>query len=246
MLAERVAAIDIGLFDYVETQTSVDDRRSLLALHNAVAARSGSFSYLEIGSHLGGTLQIVIADRRCARVVSIDPRPRWQPDDRPEVGRYEYPDNSTDRMVELLAAVPDADLAKLETVEASTDRLSPARFAPPDLCLIDGEHTYAAALRDARFCRAVTRGAGIVAFHDFHVVAPAVLDFLAETPPPRRGYLLASSVFVVELGAGPTVRDDRAVRGQLRPRREWMLAGGLGAAASMIHSSRWRTGASGT
>jgi hypothetical protein len=240
MLAERVAAVDVGLFGYVETQTSIDDRRSLLALHNGLATRLGSFSYLEIGSHLGGTIQVVIADPRCASVVSIDPRPRWQPDDRPELVRYEYPDNSTDRMLEHLAAVPGADLAKLETVEAGTDGLDPASFARPDLCLIDGEHTRGAALRDARFCRAVTGGAGIVAFHDFHVVAPAVLDFLAETPSPRRGYLLASSVFVVELGARRTLLDDPAVRRQLRPRREWMLTAGLGAAASMILAGRRR------
>src|SRR5439155_2441442 len=117
MFADRVAALDTQLFAAVETETSESDRKSLLAVHNAVAAHNDLFSYLEIGSHLGGTLQVVIADPRCARVVSIDPRPRWVPDDRPGLPQFEYPDNSTERMLKLLQDVPGADLAKLETVE---------------------------------------------------------------------------------------------------------------------------------
>lgn len=92
MFADRIAALDTQLFDHIESQTSEDDRKSLLAVHSSVAARTDPFSYLEIGSHLGGTLQVVIADPRCTRVVSIDPRPPWQPDDRPELNGWEYPD----------------------------------------------------------------------------------------------------------------------------------------------------------
>jgi hypothetical protein len=48
------------------------------------------------------------------------------------------------------------------------------------------------------------QGAGITAFHDFHIIERAVLDLLLETPRPRRGYLLLHSVFVRELGARPS------------------------------------------
>jgi hypothetical protein len=99
--------------------------------------------------------------------VSIDSRPRWQPDDRPGFTHFEYQDNGTERMLKLLQHVPDADLSKLETVEESTENLSPGRFTRPDFCFIDAEHTYGAALRDARFCRPLMQGAGIIAFHDF-------------------------------------------------------------------------------
>jgi Methyltransferase domain len=224
MIADRVAALDSQLFAHVESQTYDGDRKSLLAVHNAVAARTDGFSYLEVGSHLGGTLQAVIADPRCARVVSIDSRPQWQPDDRPGFTHFEYPDNSTERMLKLLQHVPGADLSKLETVEESTENLAPGRFARPDFCFIDAEHTHRAALRDARFCRTVMQGAGIIAFHDFEIIGPAILDLLRETPGPQRGYLLSFCVFVIELGAVPTLLDDPGVRSQLRPQRGWIMA----------------------
>ena len=40
-------------------------------------AMGDRFAYLEIGSHLGGSLQVLIQDERCERIVSIDSRPPW-------------------------------------------------------------------------------------------------------------------------------------------------------------------------
>jgi hypothetical protein len=233
MIATRVEALDTGLFRHVPTETTEDDQRSLLAIHDTIARRTGTFSYLEIGSHLGGTLQVLIADPRCVRMVSIDPRPASQPDDR---GRgFDYPDNSTDRMLALLRGVPDADLDKLQTVEMSTEDIAPGGFPRPDLCFIDGEHTYAAALRDARFCRAVLQGAGVVAFHDAHIVEPAIRDFLREASRPYRAYPLMTSHFVVELGAGRSLFDSRAVRSQLgAPQRAWISANRMAAADKLL------------
>jgi Methyltransferase domain len=233
VFADQIAALDTQLFAYVESQTGEGDRKSLLAIHRAVA-NAGMFSYLEIGSHLGGTLQVVIADPRCAKVVSIDPRRPFQPDDRPGQPLFEYRDNSTERMVKLLQGVPDADLSKLETVEESTENIPPGRFARPDVCFIDGEHTYDAALRDARFCRTVLQGCGIIAFHDFRIVERAVLDFLRETTGPYRAYLLWNTVFVVELGVASTLLDDPAIRAQLRPRHGWVAANRMGVSSWLI------------
>lgn len=255
MIEDRVAALDTGLFAHVESQTSEPDRRSLLALQNAIA-RDGGFSYLEIGSHLGGTLQPMVADPRCTRIVSIDPRPQWQPDDRTDLDGCDYPDNSTERMLGLLRGVPGADLSKLETIEESTENLPPDRFGRPNLCFIDGEHTYDAALRDARFCRAVIHGKGIIAFHDSHTVERAILTFLRETPRPHRAYSLKQSVFVVELGSCPSALPEANVRRQLyRPRQAWIVANRFGAdtplvaadirvldaARPALHAIRWRT-----
>jgi hypothetical protein len=211
----RIAERDISLFGYIGSQTSDADRRSLLAVHDAMAKRAVGFSYLEIGSHLGGTLQVFIADPRCRRIVSIDPRPAAQPDDRGQVFAYEG--NSTGRMLSLLAAVPEADMAKLETIELSTEDIAPGRLPRPDLCLVDGEHTYGAALRDARFCRAAMHGAGVVLFHDREVVEAAILDFLRETPGPVSAYPLRGSFFVVELGADPPLLSDAGVASNLGP-----------------------------
>jgi Methyltransferase domain len=224
-IAERIRNRDTALFGSIISETSEDDRRSLMAIHDAVASRLGEFSYLEIGSHLGGTLQTVVADPRCKRVVSIDPRPAWQADDRPEIDGWAYDGNSTERMLECLRAVPDADLTKLETVEASTEDLAPGRFTRPDLCFIDGEHTYAAALRDTRFCRTVLQGAGVIMFHDIGIVSQAVVDFLRETPGSHRGYWLRSTLFVLELGAVPSMLQHPGVRSQLYlGPRGWVVA----------------------
>jgi hypothetical protein len=225
VIADQVSALDLDLFSHIESQTSDADRRALLAVHDAVASRRGSFSYLEIGSHLGGSLQAVIADPRCSRVVSLDPRPAWQPDDRPWLDGWAYPDNSTDRMLTLLQGVPGADLSKLHTIEKSTEDVDPTQVQKPDFCFIDGEHTYRATLRDARFCRSAMRGAGVIAFHDLTIIEGAILDFLRETPRPHRGYAaVGDKVFIVELGGTPTLLTHPQVRSQMnRPRRDSLM-----------------------
>jgi hypothetical protein len=213
---DRISGLDVTLFDHAPAQSTVDDRRSLLALQNAVAeATFGEFAYLEIGSYLGGTLQPYVVDERCRSIVSIDPRPDVVPDDRPELASSSYEENSTAHMLDLLRRIPSADVAKIRTVEASTSDLAPDEFPRPDLCLVDGEHTRTAALRDARFCRAVLEGTGVIAFHDFHIVEPAIEQFVREVGHPVRGYLLKTTVFVVELGAGPSPFDDERVGAQL-------------------------------
>jgi hypothetical protein len=96
-----------------------------------------------------------------------------QPDERPEIGyRWEYADNSTERMLALLGAVPGADLGKVTTIELSTEDIDPGSLPHrPDLCFIDGEHTNRAALRDAGFCLAAVSDRGVIAFHDAWVTS---------------------------------------------------------------------------
>lgn len=199
-LAARVAALDTSTLARIESETTEADRRSLLALHATVAAR-GPFRYLEIGSHLGGSLQALVADPRCTEIVSIDTRPTSQPDDRGE--RFAYPGNSTQRMLDQLAEVPGADLGKLRTFETGTDVLNPSDLSGvPDLCLVDGEHTYAAALRDARFCLEAIGDAGVIAFHDSNIVQPAIDEFVRSLGErPHAAFQLPDSVAVVQVGA---------------------------------------------
>ena|SRR5436190_9619219 len=236
MIEDRVAALDTQLFEPVPTSTTDDDRKSLLALHNCIASR-GEFSYLEIGSHRGGSLQPALLDRRCAHVVSIDPRPQLSPDDRADLDEIAYADNSTAQMLENLRAVPGADLSKLETVEESTENLAPEELSPPDLCFVDGEHTNEAALRDARFCRDVMRGVGVIAFHDSYAVERAILAFLRETPRPHRAYSLRTSIFVVELGVAPSLLGDARVRGQLYRVGRSVAANRLGGDSALLRMS---------
>jgi hypothetical protein len=172
-ITARVHRLDVGLLDAIESQTSTADRRSLLALHGTMLTMLGTFRYLEIGSHLGGSLRALVAEPGCTHITSIDPRPLVQPDERPEIGyRWEYADNSTERMLALLGAVPGADLGKVTTIELSTEDIDPGSLPHrPDLCFIDGEHTNRAALRDAGFCLAAVGDRGVIAFHDAWVTS---------------------------------------------------------------------------
>jgi predicted outer membrane repeat protein len=148
-------------------------------LHSAVAGALSSFTYLEVGSYLGGSLQAVMQDPWCARVLSIDPRPANPPDSRS--GSWEYEDNSTAHMIELLDGLPDSDMEKLTTFEVGTDGMRPADLpVRPDYCFVDGEHTDEAVLRDARFCAEALDGRGIVAFHDYELVKSAIQTFVRD------------------------------------------------------------------
>ena len=73
-LPDRINEFDEDLFSTVEAQLMGWDKRSLLALHAAVAAARAPFAYLEIGSFRGGSLQVLIRDPRCVCVMSIDTR----------------------------------------------------------------------------------------------------------------------------------------------------------------------------
>jgi hypothetical protein len=196
----RLQSLDPGLLGGVPSQSTEADRISLLALHNACREAYGTFRYLEIGSHLGGSLQALIADDRCAAITSIDSRPRRQPDARGV--DFTYPGNSTERMLAYLRTVPGADLAKLRTVDASTENLSVESFeGAAQFCFVDAEHTHDAALRDARFCRGVIGDEGAIAFHDRRLVSDAIEDFTGELDTGTfTAYGLPSSIFVIELG----------------------------------------------
>jgi hypothetical protein len=203
----QLATLDIGLFDHVPSETSPRDRTGLLALYNACRDSYDSFTYLEIGSHLGGTLQVLLRDDRCKSIVSIDPRPKAVPDDR---GRtIAYPGNTTERMLKHLRAVPGGVLEKLRTIEASTADLVPEDFAGvASICFIDGEHTHESALRDARFCRTAVSEDGAIVFHDRRVVEAAIGDFLLELEDRCNftAYELPGALFVVEIGMARLIR----------------------------------------
>ena len=224
-ITARVHRLDVGLLDAIESQTSAADRRSLLALHGTMLTMLGTFRYLEIGSHLGGSLQALVAEPGCTHITSIDPRPLVQPDERPEIGyRWEYADNSTERMLALLGAVPGADVGKITTIELSTEDIDPGSLPHrPDLCFIDGEHTNRAALRDAEFCLAAVGDRGVIAFHDAWVTSAGIRRFLDRAPAGTVGFTMPDGLFVADIGGrglldAPAIREamTRARGGRLR------------------------------
>jgi hypothetical protein len=200
---EMLASEDLRLFEKIESQTSDRDKRSLLAIQSAVREHFGSYSYLEIGSHLGGSIQPHLVDVKCEKVISIDKRPLKQPDERGF--EFAYNDNSTERMLELLRAVDANAVNKIVTIDGSTDEIRPEQITDRiHLCLIDGEHTDAAMKRDFLFCRDVLGPAGgIIAFHDSQIVYNGVYECIEELKSSGedfRAYSLPDALFVVELG----------------------------------------------
>jgi hypothetical protein len=106
----RLEALDVSLFDSVPTQSSDADRQSWLAVQRSVRVPSG-YTYLEIGSHLGGSVQQHLVDPLCRQIISIDKRPASQPDDRGKI--FHYKDNSSSRMMDNLRRVAADQIGKV-------------------------------------------------------------------------------------------------------------------------------------
>lgn len=186
----RIEALDVTLFDAIPSQTSDATRRSLLAVQRATARRHPEFSYLEIGSHLGGSIQPYLLDPRCRAIYSIDLRPASQPDDRAPGAVATYENNSTERMMENLRELDRSQAGKVRCFEKDASQVEPALLSPPPLiALIDAEHTRRAVLSDFAFCRKVLAEQGTVLFDDFSIVYPAVLEICRSLKQERCRFL---------------------------------------------------------
>ena len=170
----RLAVLDEEwFFRHIESESNSHDRRSWLALQRAI--RPGGYAYLEIGSHLGGSMQQHVIDPLCERIYSIDPRPHVVPDDRGF--EFEYEGNSTARMMSNLTALTPLAKSKIVTFDSDARDVPMETLEPkPSLCFIDGQHTKDAVVSDFASClRAVSDG-GTICFHDVNVIWPALFQ----------------------------------------------------------------------
>lgn len=216
---ERIDALDTTLFDGIMSQTGQGCRRALLAVQRATTQRHASYTYLEIGSHLGGSIQPHLVDSRCRKIYSIDPRPNRQPDDRAPGAFCEYQDNSSQRMLDLLRTIKGGNVAKIECIEATSETIEPGRIStPPQLAFIDGEHTNRATLADYLFCQKVLDKNGTIVFHDFYIISDAVAaihERLMDAQINHEGLMLEGSVYAVFFDREVVSSDD-----YLRGRRD--------------------------
>ena len=65
----------------INSQTSPTDKLSLLQIRDIFKKTLPTYSYLEIGSYLGGSLTPFLKDPQCSHILSIDERNRQQPDE---------------------------------------------------------------------------------------------------------------------------------------------------------------------
>lgn len=234
-ISERIDRLDISLFRTIEGQSSEDDRRSLLALQSACRQwKAGPYSVLEIGSYEGGSLQGHVADPSCGQIISIDARPTMVPDERG--GTWDYSHVTADQMLARLADVPGADVSKVKVFTAGTDSVRVADLGcQPDLCFIDGEHTDAAMLRDARFCVSAAGPDCAIALHDANIVYKGLRTLVGELEASGRAfraYPLASVTFVIELGA--------CRLSEYEPLRSWRAQNYKGYLASLEQNDHYR------
>ena len=194
--------LDVQLFKTIKSQTRTQDKRSLLACQVAMRSLGDGYVYLEIGSHLGGSLQPYVLDPLCRRIYSIDKRPLTLPDERG--GNLTYYDNSTERMMENIKRVSEDGAKKIVCIDADASEIPVDTIDPkPRLCFVDGEHTDRAVVRDFGFCRRVIAPDGAVLFHDAHIVYLRLEKILKELEQEKvvfRAYHLPDVVFVIEFG----------------------------------------------
>ena len=183
-IAQRLEVHDLSLFDTVPTQSSDGDRRSWLAVQHSVRCPSG-YTYLEIGSFLGGSIQQHLVDPWCSKIISIDKRPHSQPDDRGETLHYGT-DNTAACMLDHLLQVAPTELGKVTCYDADAKDLdSRVVPVPPTYCFIDGEHSQTAVLSDFEFCLKVCDPNAAICFHDDWIIYRALASAL--TLLRRRG-----------------------------------------------------------
>ncbi len=208
--------LDLKLFEKIHSQTSPNDKRSLLAVQQATREIVSDFTYLEIGSYQGGSLQPYVLDDRCRKVFSIDLRPTISADARGATQVYE--NNTTDHMLENLKQLTNADTSKIECIDGDVSDIDSSIInTRPQLCFIDGEHTDEATWRDYEFCRSVMTENGAIIFHDAMIIyncLSRIIARLKEQSVKFRAYNLPDVVFVIEFGDFPIYRSS-AISGML-------------------------------
>jgi len=211
-----ITELDLRLFQTIESQSTDLDKQSLLACELAVREIAPNYNYLEIGSHLGGSIQPHLLDPRCRQIYSIDKRPPSQPDARGF--DFVYENNSTRRMMELLSKVAE-NTEKITTIDGDTKTISPDSIRDRiQLCFVDGEHTDEAVVTDFNFCLRVLDEGGAIVFHDAQITYNGIaecLRTLEEKNIEFRAYVLPHIVFVVEIGDFP-LHKNKAIAERLR------------------------------
>ena len=201
------------VFAAIESQTSENDRRSIISVRNAVRRAVGEYTYLEIGSHLGGSLQPFVLDPACTTMWSIDKRPADQPDERGP--RYAYTNNSTARMIGLLGALDPSINERLRCIDSDAADIPPSTIKlTPQLLFVDGEHTDGAVYSDAEFCRKVMDPLGsVIVFHDAQIVYLGLRQLFLDwelAGVPFIAYHLPDYLMIVEFGLA--IHDDDELR----------------------------------
>jgi hypothetical protein len=209
---QSINNLDLKLFEKISSQSSENDKQSLLACQLAAREMTGGYVYLEIGSYLGGSIQPHLLDEKCIRIYSIDKRPLVQPDARGV--DFTYLNNSTARMLENLKQIAPEQIGKIATIDGDTREIPPSKIEEKaTLCFIDGEHTDEAVMADFKFCLQVLAQDGAIIFDDAPIVYNAIaeaIEHLKRRAIKFRAFSLPDKLFAIEIGDFP-LHENRAI-----------------------------------
>lgn len=215
----KVDQLDLSLFDHIISQTTIGCRRSLLAVQRATARRFGNYTYLEIGSYLGGSLQPHVIDERCSRIYSIDLRPAETPDNAYDGRIVTYYATSEQKMLDNLGNIEGAEISKIVCFQCNASDVDNAQFnSPPHIAFLDGEHTNPATMNDFNKCLEVIHPSGAILFHDYGLIHRAVGNAMSQLRSESRSFTpikLEGSVFGIFFDR-ETVDDDLFLSGMAR------------------------------
>ena len=89
------------------SQTSDQDKLILIKVSEIIVKKIKNYSYLEIGSFLGGSLTPFLLDKNCKKILSIDKRNQVVEDENHEQWSYENISEKT--MLENLKKILEAN-----------------------------------------------------------------------------------------------------------------------------------------
>jgi hypothetical protein len=153
----------------IPSQLSKKDCKILQAVQTLVAAQQ-SYTYLEIGSYLGGSLHAHLSTPRCDAVWSVDRRATGLIQDERNIN-YAYSATTQD-MLDLLS-INNISTTRLYTIDGT---VADVPSIQADIVFIDGEHTNSAALSDA--VNSLRFDPQVILFHDDWIVSWGIDNFI--------------------------------------------------------------------
>ena len=159
----------LELFFPIPSQTSSIDKFVLLKIMKLIGSKKNNYSYLEIGSFLGGSLTPFLKDKKCKKILSIDKRNQVQEDERNE--RWSYKKFTSKLMINNLKR-NNFDTSKLKTLDGDISEFNiKNKF---DLIFIDGVHTDTNTFSDFLHSLDLINKNGIILFHDSDIIFKAL------------------------------------------------------------------------
>jgi len=154
----------------IHSQTSTPDKSFLLNSVKFLKKFVENYSYIEVGSYMGGGLAPFLTDPACKSVTSVDERERAQPDERG--ANFDYAGITHQTMIDNLER-HGIDTKKLKTFDGSINEMPiPAELF--DLSFIDGEHTDYACFRDFLWLLPMMKSDSLIMFHDSTLIYKAI------------------------------------------------------------------------